>query len=239
MGDINTDIYSQVTNIIVTKGKLDHNITFDVIKEYLLYNMDPFNRFAYGIKDNNGIKGCIFRFDYNTDRPYALWQNIDTGEIHYLLEKNELILEAIEQKRRVSQFNLFTSDEWGFKKEVINPDYSFCESYYPGKKIETTIYSTHNLYNAIKEIKYDYLTSGSDSFVNYPMVCVKDVGERKITVEETNSIKLEKDFLITIKGPNDEIFLRKVVNGSSLYSVYYNLMIENRFFKNQENRIGK
>ena len=109
----------------------------------------------------------------------------------------------------------------------------------PGKRIETTIYSTKKLHNAIKDIKYDYLTSGSDSFVNYPMVCVKDNGERKIVVEETNSIKLEKDYLITIKGPNDEIFLRKVVNGSSLYSVYYNLMIEYRFFKNQENRISK
>lgn len=239
MGDINTDIYSQLTNIIVTKGKLDHNMTFDVIKEYLIYNMDAFNRFAYGIKDDNGIKGCIFRFDYTADKPYDLWQNIDTGEIHYLLENNEFILETIEKKKRVSHFNMSTSDEWGFKKEVINPEYSIYESYYPGKKIETTIYSTQNLYNAIKEIKYDYLTSGSDSFVNYPMVCVKDNGERKIIVEETNSIKLEKDYLITIKGSNDEIFLRKVVNGSSLYSVYYNLMIEYRFFKNQENRISK
>ena len=53
------DVYSELTNILITKGNLNHELTFSAIREYLAYNMNEFNRFAWGVKQDERVNLCL------------------------------------------------------------------------------------------------------------------------------------------------------------------------------------
>lgn len=232
------DVYSQITNVLISKGKLDHDMTFNTIKEYLAYNMNGFTRFAWGVKKDDRANVCFFTFDSKVEHPYVLNLNLNNDEISYLIEKPINILKAIENKERVIAFT-FNPETGCFTKEVIDGMYSYIEHYYIGKKVETKVYLTHELEEAIKSIKFEGLMSNRTDFISYPIFVGKKEPLIGYEMEVLNPLREQKEYLLSVNKPNRVDREMVYSKDSTLYSAYFDEMIEKGCFTSEQSKRSK
>jgi hypothetical protein len=232
------DVYSELTNILVTKGRLDHDMTFNAIKEYLAYNLNDFTRFAFGNKQDERENICYFTFDSKVDHPYVLCLDLKKGEINYLIQKPINILEAINNKERVIAFT-FNFETGCFTKEVIDGMYSYIEKYYLGRKVENKVYLTHDLEEAIRKIKFEGLMSNRTDFISYPIYLTRSNPIISYEVEVLNPIKEQKDYLLSVIKPNRIDREPILSSDSSLYAAYYDEMIDKGCFTSEQSKKSK
>ena len=232
------DVYSELTNILITKGNLNHELTFSAIREYLAYNMNEFNRFAWGVKQDERVNLCLFTFDNISKYPYIVKLDVNKGEISYLTEKPINILEAINNKERVISFT-FNPDIGCFTKEVIDGMYSYVENYYLGKKVENKVYLTSDLEESIKNIKFDGLMSNRTDFISYPLLLTKTKPVISYEFEVLNPLREKKDFLFSISKPN-RVDRESILScDSTLYSYCFEEMINKGCFTSEHNKKSK
>lgn len=216
----------------------------DNLEEYLGYNVYDFRDF---MSDYNKVPSseykcivlfmCMLYFD-NKEHPYFMQINRDTQRTEYLLS------EEVDDPFDMDEATTFQIDfkpKVVYRKQGFNYTGFFVEEYRPKESIKTTIYDVNAIKDAActthgKPTPKEVMNKEFES----PSFCSSDDIELTISVkpivDKTREVCV--GYEIEEKDPKGNV-LKIPKTGDSLYSVYYDYMIEKGyFFGDGEKRSG-
>ena len=204
------------------------------LNEYLNYNVKNFNDFTIANKlvdiDCGDIKmpiSILKSSDNNCEHRMVVVG--EPGEVHYLLKENRTLIDCINNNQGLISFSIKSGEELTIMKNYINNRDYIREEYNPGCRIRTEIFDLRYLvenYNA--ENKKVCQSSAFDypEFFNYS--CLVE----KIWVTKQEDGKYEID----IRDCDGRPVESEIREGDSLYSVYYQYMIEKGHYIGKEQK---
>ena len=210
-----------------------------LIDEYLNYNVEGFEKFNIFYQDElvrgTSINIPIYSFqDENEENPYVLVVIGEPGEVHYSFRHNLSLEDCLENNIRLISFGMKTGADLCFMKNYLTDSVFIREQYIPKQGIIAKLYDFH-AYDHDKaanltdyQVRIDNSMINSDSAFTYPCFCSERFNFGKIYVKQLADGKYKIDVRDCDGRPQDT-FIRE---GSSLYSVYYDFMVENDYIKN-------
>ena len=207
------------------------------IEEYFDYNVSGFTRF-YQTSDGkyagySDVRVPIESFDdEDIINPYALVVFGNPGEVHYSFRKTTTIKDCIDNNYNLLSFGIKTGVGLCFMKNYLNTETGIFtrEQYIPDQGIIAKQYDFHSHDHLTDEpyyLKQDSLMLNSDSAFKYPSFCSERYNCGKIYVNQIEDGK----YVIDIRDCDGRPCETITREGESLYSVYYDYMIEMGYFK--------
>ncbi len=209
----------------------------NIIKEYFDYNVSGFEKFYQNYDSKfvgySAIRVPIQSFvDVDVLNPYTLVIVGDPGEVHYSFKRTTTIKECIDANYDLLSFGIKTGVGLCFMKNYLNTETGIFtrEQYIPDQGIVVKQYDFHSHDHLTDEPYYltkDSSMLNSDSAFKYPSFCSERYNCGKIYVNQIE----EGKYLIDIRDVDGRPCENIVREGESLYSVYYDYMIEQGYFK--------
>ena len=208
------------------------------LNEYLNFNVDNFDDFT--ITDKLVDIGCG-----DIKMPVSIFKSLDDesehcmvvvgkpGELHYLLKENKTLGDCVKDNQGLISFSMKSGEELMFMKNYINERDYVREQYYPDGKIKVEVFE---LQYYIKNENVRNKSVCQSSAFDYPECYAGRYLEvtEKIFVHEIEPGKYEIDVRDCDGRPYpDGVETRE---GDSLYSVYYQYMVEKGYFKGKEDQ---
>ena len=198
------------------------------VYEYLGYNVRGFKKIdlmseVYNLIGTD-IEIPIFTIVDISDNPspYIFVINNDAGELYYLFKNKTTLDKCVENNNNIISFGIKTGESLYFIKHYINDEYMFHEEYRPGKTVITNV-SKKNTTVPNNELPLNtspFLRGGFCPETEVAKICVKQIGDNEYEVCFLD--------LIGKKKKTD------IYEGQSLYSAYYQYMIDNGYFNEDE-----
>ncbi len=208
------------------------------INEYLKFNVDGFDDFDFEYQSinipNSDVKVPVYTFKpIDENNPYILYVVGNPGEIHYRLKDNIKLNDSINKKQGLLSFSMKNGEALYFMKNYISElnyydeiiHVFIREQYVPGKNIIADIYNADYMAKYLGEND----NKEASSAFNYPDFCSNSFRELRIYVSEITPHKYDIEVRDCDGRPEEEYF----VEDSSLYSAYYNFMVEKGYFVNK------
>ena len=250
-------LYKELTQKLVEDGEF-FDYTAGYLYEYLLRNIKGLEDVRSEYVKIEKPEQYVRDHHLKTDGPYqySLWQDLgygdrndgqrdlDTGDGDFTCatEDKVYIDDAIKNKEEVISFRSCVEGSykdiyyWKLLKEQVNENGAFYEKYIPGMKVETDIYSPEFFEEVIKKVDMPdrsdgRISSHTASFVNYPLMASGIKGEKKRVVASCNPIK--SNLICTINYYEGEKLVETFYStGKSLYTAYYDYMLDKGYFMN-------
>ena len=201
------------------------------LNEYLNYNVAYFDDFTI---ENKLIDiGCG-----DIKMPINILKSLDDncehrmivagkpGEIHYLLKENRTLLDCANNNQGLISFSIKTGEALSIMKNYINNKFFIREQYYPGCRIEAELCELKYM------MEYEHFTNKkvcTSSAFDYPECFSYNYLREKIFVTKQEDGK----YLIDIRDCDDRPVKETIREGDSLYSVYYQYMVEKGYFEDK------
>ena len=204
----------------------------NALNEYLKYNVKGFDDFTIEKKlidiGNGDIKYPINIFE-STDESceYNMFVAGQPGELYYVLKNKMTLEEACNTNQGIVSFGMKTGEGLTFIKNYFNDEYYCREEYIPGSRLSVEVYMM------------EYVLKDSDTKINVCLPSAFDIPKglrtygyiEKVYVSELENGKYEIDVRDVDGRPES----RETREGDSLYSVYYQYMVDKGYFKEKSN----
>ena len=232
-------IFSLAHHITYVTKIVDRNYR-DILEEYLGYNVYDFRDF---MSDYNKVPSseykciilfmCMLYFDKG-EHPYFMRINRDTQRTEYLL--SEVVDDPFDMDEATT-FQIDFKPKVVYRKQGFNYTGFFVEEYCPKESIKTTIYDVNAIKDAActthgeptpKEVMNKEFES--PSFCSYSGVILTISVKPLIDIRSTvYGYEIEE---IDSKGVSTKTSItgEKLKMGATMYSVYYDYMIEKGYF---------
>ena len=236
--------YTLVRSLIIDKEVIYKDIPLDKLKEYLMYNIRPFNEVR--IDNTSDVSIFTLKSGNHHEYDYALWDD-ETNRIVYASEKEykltdvlrtygNIIRIEISPKGVINSFSipLAHTDAVCFHKEYLNGCVAAIEDYYPEKEeITVTVYNPDVYKMAVDYIEGEgeTITSYQRGFVSIP---AQEYANHCIVVTISPVYDDGKKYFKIITDDNYGKRTKRVpcTEGVTAYNVYYNHMVDLKcFFK--------
>ncbi len=233
--------YSKLTNTIVTIAdamstpnkyfvEREYDDLIGDMNEYLVLNAPGFEDFTLKEKilntgvDNIKIPMYFFK-PIDQNNPYVVWLSSDMNEINCTLNDAISVKDAIENEQGLISFSIRPGETLVFKKKYVTSQGLIKEEYYADNIIRTDIIAPEHLsyYYSDKDFEKNKVKPESAfKFSKYWSHMY-----RRLWVHELGNNKYQVDITDCDGRPEDKV----IIEGESLYSAYYNYMVQNGYFK--------
>ena len=207
------------------------------LNEYLNYNVENFNKFTITNKsvdiDCGDIKmpiNILKSSDNNCEHRMIVVGN--PGEVHYLLKENKSLFDCVNNNQGLISFSIKSGEELTIKKNYINNREYIREEYNPGCRIKAEIFDLR--YMLENDNIKDKKVCQSSAF-DYPEFFSYNNLYEKIFVTKQQDGKYEID----IRDCDGRPVKSEIREGDSLYSVYYQYMVEKGHYIGKEQKERK
>lgn len=198
------------------------------LNEYLNYNVENFDDFTISARlvdiDCGDIKLPIYILkSLNEKCNHQMIVVGEPGEIHYLLKENETLLDAVNNNQGLISFSIKSGEELFLMKNYINSEYYIKEEYTPGFIIKSEVFNLKYI------MKYDDIINKKvceSSAFKYPEFFNYKNLMGKICVYKNKNGRYEIDIRDCDGRPEKS----EIRDGDSVYSVYYQYMVEKGYF---------
>lgn len=250
-------LYKELVQKIVEDGEF-FDFTSGYLYEYLLRNIKGLEDVRSEYVKVEHPEQYIRDHHLKIDGPYqySLWQDLGYGDSHTnsqeldtsdgdfvcVTEDTVYIGDAIKAKEEVICFKSHVENShndicyWKLVKEQVNENGAFYEKYIPGMKVETEISSPEFFEEVIKKVDMPDRSNGrissqTASFVNYPLMASGIKEEKKRVIASCNPIKSSLICMIEYYE-GDKLIETFRSTGKSLYTAYYDYMVDKGYFIN-------
>ena len=236
--------YTLVRSLIIDNEAIYKDIPLDKLKEYLMYNIRPFNEAR--IDNTSDVPMFTLMSGNHHEYDYVLWDD-KSNRIMYASEKEYKLIDVlktygniirieISPKGVINSFAmpLIHTDTACFHKEYLSGSIAAVEDYYPEKEeITVTVYNPDIYKTAVEDVECEgvQITSYQRGFVSG---VVQENAAPCISVTISQVYDDGKKYFKIITDDNYGKKAKRVpcTEGVTLYSAYYNHMVElNCFFK--------
>lgn len=220
-----------------TSGDFEKVVNY--LNEYFKYNVTGFNEYSLHydnieVKDTSIIHSyCSFR-DVDNNNPYVLIVFGIPGEIHYSFRYETTLKDCLNNNLSLISFGLKTGSDLYFMKNYISDMMFVREQYIPAKNlIVANLYDYRGYdHDPNKSFRYNYLKKDTsmmncDSAFAYPCFCSEAYNNGMIYVNKQEDGLYKIDTRDCDGRPVD----CEIREGESLYSVYYQYMVDKGYFK--------
>ena len=207
----------------------------NILNEYLNFNVEKFDDFKIDSKTvdigNGDIKVPIWIFD-STDEScqYNMYLVGQPGELNYVLKNPISLDEAYNNNQGMLSFSVRAGEGLMFMKNYATNEYFCREEYVPGSRLSTDVFDLKYFVNNQHFSKYKICMSSAFQYsmaisqLNiYGCTC-------KISIREIEEGKYE----ISIRDCDGRPKETDTREGESLYSTYYQYMVEKGYFKDKD-----
>lgn len=239
--------YTLINSVIIGGNGIYRSISLDKLKEYIVYNIKPFETINIDI---NSPVPMLRLIGGSHEYDYALWDD-DSNRIIYASYDNHNISDVIRKNENsnsemvrieitpkgILKFNeaLNYVEKTRFHKELINCSGAFVEDYMPDDdEITLSMYSLDSYASSIEDFENDLsekITSYNSGFVSVPTSQYTNGIRINVRLVENNG----KKYFRIIETGQDEVRIPYEF-GMTVYQVYYNLLAEKKFFINRKSQ---
>ena len=228
--------YFALTNAVLYVTRLKRQDYLSIIEEYFRYNISSFGKYLCEYRTVPKVfkdmfsRMCIFHLG-KSNRSYFLQANRDTQEIEYLLNDK---VDSLFNMTNATTFDIEFGKEEGFRKLMFNENGFFIEEYHPDKSVKVSIYDI----DEVKKSAYGYeekysLREIMNKPTEQPIFCPDESLMLTITVEPV--IDISKGIctgyeIKELDSDDKQIKSTKEETEKSLYSTYYDYMVEKGYF---------
>ena len=200
--------------------------------EYLNYNVNGFENFNFGSKlidtgFNKITVPAYFVESIDTENPYILWIIGNMGEINYTLKNAINMKEAILNNQGIISFSIRIGNSIIFKKKYANDEVLCKEEYVPDEIIRVDIFDSNQIINTTTDKVFENCKLEPQSSFKFSRYWEEILLLRRIFVRKIESNKYEVYTTDCDSRPES----KEIIEGESLYSAYYDYMIQNGYFK--------
>lgn len=240
-------VYNLVKSLIIANERIYENIPLDKLKEYLMYNVRPYET----IKINSDNDISIFSLiGDNHEFDYAIWDD-SSNAIIYASQNRQKIIDILKGYGQVIRIEILpknTVESFGipfkirdnvcFHKEYINGSAVYVEDYMPEtNELKAVVYSPDNYAGALEDFEEECgerITSQHNGFISIP---TKEYGKPWLTI----GVRLIEDEgkryyrVTTIDKDNFESYDKiPYTEGMTAYQIYYDIMVKIKCFTTRE-----
>ena len=203
------------------------------LNEYLRYNVEKFDDFTITYKLVNigcgSIKLPVYILDsLDKESKHNMVVVGEPGELNYILKDNMTLEECMRDNQGLVSFSMKSGEELMFMKNYISEKDIIRESYFPDSRVAVELYELRWILDDKDTINK---TVCNASAFDDPECLIRYNLCEKIYVKETEKGVYEID----TRDSEGRPYKTDTRKGDSLYSVYYQYMVEKGYFNQKGN----
>ena len=230
--------YTDVTKLVILKTRMElYPHLFDeqsirqlrLLDEYLKCNLENTSDMVFNCQYRiNNIP--IYFFEHENEDPHALVVN--GNDINYSLRDTTNLKTAKDEDIGIVSFSVKTGERINAYKTYIHNGKLFVERYYTRDGIILVrAYDIDKVYNPEIKDLYEFKPESAFNQIQWLTGCEP---EFSISITEQFPNKMN----VSVSKNNDE-HETEIIEGDSLYSAYYDYMVEKGYFVNNSNKQKK
>ena len=207
----------------------------EALNEYFNYNVEGFENFDVDYKPVDlefGNKKIPVYVITPEDEKHKMITIGEPAELHYMLKDNKTLSECVNNNTGVISFGMKSGNGLFFTKNYIGNGKYIREEYVPGKMISADIFNADYILKCNKDEYNNKNITNSASPFKYPFFYQYNYFSKNVEVTKISNHK----FRIDVTDCDTRPVYNEVVDGDSLYSTYYNYMVEKGYFKDNREK---